>query len=237
MIENPVVTNDLWAENDAGERNKVLVHLRDQQYHNVLDVGGAMGSWADQFVTAYLDCNASEYLKGKTNAELFDGNISDPEGWIEILDRAHNLGKFDFAICTQTLEDIRNPTYVLKMLPKVAHRGYIDVPSKYLELKYANETPDEHDRELWGLDGYIMGYTGHRWIINFVDDMMEFYPKLPFIEHIRGLEPITQVKDPKYMLCLWWENDIPHRIVNDDFIGPNPYFVYKYYREGLSRGL
>jgi hypothetical protein len=237
MINEAIVTNDLWLDQEAGERNKVLVHLRENKYQGVLDIGGAMGSWADQYVTAYLDCNSSEYLEGKTEASLFDGNISDPEGWVGILDHVHHMGKFDFAVCTQTLEDIRNPTYVLKMLPKVAKRGYIDIPSKYLELKRGNETPSDEDRVKWGLDGFIMGYTGHRWIINMVDNVLEFYPKLPFIEHLTGLEAITQKPDPKYMLCLWWEGDIPHRIVNDDFIGPNPYFVYKYYREGLLKGL
>jgi len=53
MIFNSVVTNDL-----NGNRDKVLEHLRETDL-KVVDVGGAMGSWADEVVNAYVDINAS----------------------------------------------------------------------------------------------------------------------------------------------------------------------------------
>jgi len=236
MIRNEVVTDHLFLENLQGERNKVQTYLKENPSLKVLDVGGAMGSWANEFVAAYLDCNASQYLTGKTKALLFDGNISDPEGWDSILDHVAKNGKFDFAVCTQTLEDIRNPSFVCQRLPLVAKAGYIDVPSKYHELK-VNERPSDQDRPKWGLKGHILGYTGHRWIMNMVDGVLEMYPKLPFIEHLEGLDFFDPENPPGHMLCFWWEGSIPWKIVNDDFIGPNPYFVYKYYREGLRRGL
>ncbi len=250
MIFNETITNDLFTEKLDGERNKVQNYLKANPGLKVIDVGGAMGSWADEFVTAYLDCNSSAYLAGKTTARLFDGNISDEEGWWTVLQHIKEHGKFDFAICTQTLEDIRNPTLVLKMLPQIAKQGYIDVPSKFLEFK-VNEMPGDEDRPKWGLKGNIFGYTGHRWIFNMIKEgneypVIELYPKLPFIEHLTGLEKLTEAKEiiengktiyPKYMLCFWWQDVIPFKIVNDDFIGPNPFFVYQYYREGLNRGL
>ena len=70
-----------------------------------------------------------------------------------------------------------------------------------------------------------------------VDQCLEMYPKLPFIEHISGLEEISYHENPKYMLCFWWKEEIPFKIVNDDFIGPNPPSVYNMYREGLKEGL
>ena len=247
MIIDPAVTNDLFTEALDGQRNKVQTFLKNRPDFSVLDVGGAMGSWLDEFVTAYLDCNASEYLAGKSKAQLFDGNISDEEGWESILAYVAEHGKFDFASCTQTLEDIRNPSLVLKMLPKVALQGYIDVPSKFLELKTGNEMPCDEDRVKWGLKGLIQGYTGHRWIFNMLEDgLLELYPKLPFTEHLTGLEKMTEAIEvkqdgktifPKYMLCFRWEGSIDFKIVNDDFIGPNPYEVYRYYREGLNRGM
>jgi len=235
MIFNEIATNNLFTEDLTGERNKVQTFLKENP-QSVIDIGGAMGSWADEVVTAYLDCNSTKYLSGKTNSLLFDGNISDYEGWMSVLDHVKENGKFDFAICTQTLEDIRNPQLVLKMLPLIAKEGYIDVPSKYHEFRI-NEKPDDHDRQIWGLRGDIIGYTGHRWILNMVDSVFELYPKLPFVEHLPGLDWLNSDPPEKMMLCFWWKDNIPFRTVNDDFIGPNPPSVYNYYREGLKRGL
>jgi hypothetical protein len=101
-----------------------------------------------------------------------------------------------------------------------------------------NEKPDDNDRPIWGIKGHIFGYTGHRWIMNMVNKVLEMYPKLPFIEHLDGLEDISNLENPPgHMLTFWWTGDLPFRIVNDDFLGPNPPSVYRYYREGLRRGL
>jgi hypothetical protein len=235
MIYAEKITNDLWLEDYKGERNKVLTYLEMSNFEKVIDVGGAMGSWVDEYVTAYFDCN-TDILVGNEK-RMFKGNLSEPEDWEEVFQYVKENGKFDFANCTQTLEDIRNPSFVLKNLPKIAKEGYIDIPSKYLELKFGNENPDSKDRIIWGLDGLIMGYTGHRWIFNMNDKVLEMYPKLPFIEHLTGLDDLIFHKDPKYMLCFWWKEDIPFKIVNDDFIGPNPPSVYNMYREGLKKGL
>jgi len=234
MIYDEKVTDDLFLENLQGERNKVFTFIKENR-PKTLDIGGAMGSWADEFVSAYLDCNATKYL-GQTQALLFDGNISDPEGWEQVLSHVEENGKFDFAICTQTLEDIRNPSFVCQMLPKVAKAGYIDVPSKYHELK-VNEWPSDSDRKIWGIKGHILGYTGHRWIMNMEDGVLVMYPKLPFVEHLEGLDFFDPDNVPGHMLCFWWKDNIPFRIAMDDFLGPNPPTVYNAYREGLRKGL
>lgn len=231
MIFNEIATNEL-----GHERDKVLAYIKERKYKNVIDIGGAMGSWADEVVNAYLDCNATNYLSGKTDKYLFDGNISDYEGWQWVQTFVAKKGLFDFAICTQTLEDIRNPPLVLRMLSKIAKEGYIDVPSKYHEFRI-NEKPSDKDRPIWGLRGHTIGYTGHRWILNMVDGIFELYPKLPFVEHLYGLDWLNSEPPEKLMLCFWWKDNIPFKIVNDDFLGPNPPSVYNYYREGLRKGL
>ena len=233
MIFNEVLTNDLFTEDLTGERNKVQRFLEESP-QMVVDVGGAMGSWLREYVNAYLDYNSTRYLSGRTNAFLFDGNISDYEGWESILKDVESNGKFDFAVCTQTLEDIRNPSLVLEMLPRIAEQGYIDVPSKYHEFRIC-EKPDSLSE--WGLSSYTIGYSGHRWIMNMVDRVLEMYPKLPFIEHLDGLKWLRDSVPEKLMLCFWWKDDIPFRIVGDDFLGPNPPSIYNMYVEGLKGGL
>lgn len=230
MIFNSVVTNDL-----GGNRNKVLEHLRETDL-KVVDVGGAMGSWADEVVNAYVDINASHYL-GKKGKVLFDVNISLHEEWDEVRAYVETHGFFDFAICTQTLEDIQCPAVVLKMLPRIAHAGYIDIPSKYMELK-PQEFPSDPDREIWGINGHILGYTGHRWIMSLVkDEKLIMCPKLPFVEHMRGLDWWDKENPPGYHYCFWWQANIPFEIVNNDFLGPNPPSVYDAYRKALRQGL
>lgn len=232
MIYNSKVTNDL-----QGERNNVINHiLANPTLNMVVDVGGAMGSWADEVVTDYIDINASHYL-GEKQKRLFDVNISLSWEWEKVLAHVTANGKYGFAICTQTLEDIQCPAVVLHMLPLIAKRGYIDIPSKYMELK-PQEFPSDPDREIWGIDGHILGYTGHRWIMSLVaDEKLIMLPKLPFVEHMRGLDWWDKVNPPGYHYCFWWEGYIPHEIVNNDFLGPNPPSVYNAYREALRRGL
>lgn len=43
--------------------------------------------------------------------------------------------KLDFAICTHTLEDLDNPGPVWELLPVVARRAFVAVPSKHAELR------------------------------------------------------------------------------------------------------
>jgi len=237
MIYNEIASNDLFIESLQGERNKVQTYLKENSEFKVIDVGGAMGSWAEPRVDAYLDINSTSYLKGKSEALLFDGNLSDPEGYDSILAYVAEHGKFDFAICTQTLEDIRNPSFVLQMLSKIAKEGYIDVPSKYHEFRIAEVPKPLSD---WGQTRYNRGYTGHRWILNMHNKVFEMYPKLPFVFNLAGLNFLKSDDSTpleKGMLCFWWKDSIEWKIVGDDFLGPNPPSVFKLYIDGLTKGL
>ena len=60
---------------------------------------------------------------------------------------------FDFAICSHTLEDVRDPLHVCAELQRVAKAGYIEVPSR------VKETCLGHER--WNQ----AGLSHHRWLI------------------------------------------------------------------------
>ena len=112
-------------------RARVLETLSDEAL--VLDVGG----WAVPFPRAdwILDLGAYE-TRGRWG---YEGDRADErftaETWVrrDICDRApwpFADGQFDFAICSHTLEDVRDPLWVCSELARVAAAGYIEVPSR-----------------------------------------------------------------------------------------------------------
>lgn len=60
--------------------------------------------------------------------------------------------EFDFVLCAQTLEDVRDPIFVCKELNRVAKAGYIEVPSRLVESTRGMERP------------FFCGYYHHRWL-------------------------------------------------------------------------
>jgi hypothetical protein len=120
----------------------------------VLDVGG----WADPFRRAdwVLDLMPYEtrglYGAGPDPAqERFTA-----ETWVQrdICDRdpwPFEDTRFDFAICSQTLEDVRDPVGVCRELQRVARAGYVEVPTRLAEQSA-------------GVEGDWPGWSHHHWI-------------------------------------------------------------------------
>ena len=71
---------------------------------------------------------------------------------------------FDFVICSQTLEDIRDPIWVCREISRIGRAGYIEVPSRLEE-------------QSWGVAGEYVGWSHHRWMIDAVDGGLSFVPK------------------------------------------------------------
>ena len=139
---------------------------------SVIDVGGG-ASRIKEFTTHILDFQP-EKLKDD-NVFKFGGDMELSHTWIPIFDYVEKNGKFDFVICTHTLEDINSPHQVILNLFKIANAGLIAVPSKFIETKK------------W--EGYYvpepyMGYCHHRWIYTIKDKKLFGYPKMGSMEYI-----------------------------------------------------
>jgi hypothetical protein len=65
--------------------------------------------------------------------------------------------QFDFAICSHTLEDVRDPIWMCSELNRVARAGYIEVPSRLEEQTY-------------GFQGPWTGWSHHRWLVDVDQD-------------------------------------------------------------------
>ena len=70
-------------------------------------------------------------------------------------------GQFDFAVCSHTLEDVRDPVWVASELQRVARAGYVEVPALREELTY-------------GIQGPWVGWGHHHWLIREAGAGLEF---------------------------------------------------------------
>jgi hypothetical protein len=105
-------------------------------------------------------------------------------------------GQFDFAVCSHTLEDVRDPIWVCSELARVAKAGYIEVPSRIDEQTYYRQGP-------W------VGWGHHHWLVDVGDGRIDFV----FKHHvIHG--PEANRFPPRFhesfdeadlVQTLWWE--------------------------------
>lgn len=215
---------------------------------SVIDIGGAHNPWASEHTTAYLDIlDIREYLKTYPHlltdkikaAAVFKGDICHPSGWEEINTFVKINGKFDFSICTQTIEDVRDPIFVIEQLSKISKKGFISVPCKHSELCMGIECSVPDHQAAWGINSNFRGYFHHRWIFTIVHGRLVAYPKLNFIDHMTGLEWADRDNKDKYFheMSFMWEGNIPYKIISDDYLGPNGKVICDLYRDTIREGL
>src|SRR5215210_428823 len=120
----------------------------------VLDVG----AWASPFARADWVIDLLPY-----ESRGLYGGVAQPDerfsaaSWVQrdICDREpwpFADKQFDFAICSHTLEDVRDPVWVCSELQRVAKAGYIETPSRLEEQTYAVQGP-------W------VGWGHHHWLV------------------------------------------------------------------------
>jgi hypothetical protein len=130
-----------------------------------------------------------------------------PDTWIQrdICDREpwpFEDGRFDFAVCSHTLEDVRDPVWVCSELQRVARAGYIEVPSRLEEQSH-------------GFQGPWTGWGHHHWLIDVDAGSIEFVFKHHVVNGRKsdrfradfhaGLTPEQRV------LSLWWQDTFAAR--------------------------
>ena len=121
---------------------------------------------------------------------------------------------FDVALCTFTLEDVRDPVRVCEELSRVARAGYIEVPSVLDELTWRNP-------ELSG--GAWVGHTHHRWLCTLEQGGLVFLPKWHGLHARRGTRiPPSWARGLSWeerVLAHFWEGSLParERVVIDDY--------------------
>jgi hypothetical protein len=203
--------------NTIKERNnEVLSYLASKtKKPTVIDVGASYDPWCSEFTIATVDLNKT----ASPGTTQFYGDINNIDVWNEILSYVGKNGKFDFCVCTHTLEDISNPIFVSKMISQVAKEGFIAVPSKFVESKRNG--------------GLCRGWLHHRWIFNNEDDIVVAYPKLPFTEYLTCLDELAaNFTEETSELSFFWEGTCDIQVVNEDFF-PSDDFALNIYNKLL----
>lgn len=93
-------------------------------------------------------------------------------------------GAFDFAICMQTLEDVRDPVKVCAEMSRVAAAGYVETPAAAIELTRGIES------------AYWCGWHHHRWLVETEGDGLVFIGKP---HHIHS-QLWPSIRSPKFLL-------------------------------------
>jgi SAM-dependent methyltransferase len=182
--------------------NRILERVGEDAL--VLDVGGA----ARPFARADWVVDLRPY---EQRGELgWDGDPAEQrftaDTWVQrdICDRSpwpFADRQFDFAVCSQTLEDVRDPVWVCAELQRVARAGYIEVPALAEELTY-------------GVQGPWVGWAHHHWLVLTGPGRLEFVFKHHVVNRgdshlpagsVDGLAPEQRVQ------TVWWDGRLEAR--------------------------
>jgi hypothetical protein len=167
----------------------------------VLDVGG----WAAPFARADWVIDLMPWQTRGLYGEAVPGTERFTEAtWVEwdICERRawpFEDHRFDFAICSHTLEDVRDPIWVCSELSRVARAGYVEVPSRLEE-------------QCLGVHGPWVGWSHHHWLTDLVDGGLDFVFK-PGVLHGRSdlhfPRGVARVLTPEErVLTLFWEGSL-----------------------------
>jgi len=200
-------------------RSQVLEFLKENNFSRVLDVGYSANNWSSEYTTHYMDINESDLSK-----KWFEGDINVPYIWENVQKEVDKNGKFDFCICTHTLEDIINPHYVCCMMEKYSKAGFIATPSKYVEMSRHVDM------------GYpYRGYIHHRYIFNKENNEYVAYPKLSFVEQDNRFDRLSSdLQENNAEIQFFWEDKINLIIKNNNYMGPTVDHVLRYYNDLLQ---
>lgn len=163
----------------------------------VLDVGG----WGSPFARADWVLDLLPYetrgLYGYDREAADERFVADTWVTRDICDHEpwpFDDDQFDFAICSHTLEDVRDPLWVCHELSRVAKAGYIETPSRLEE-------------QTWGIHGPWVGWSHHRWLVDTADGRLRFVHK-PAVLHHRDHLPYelgASLPAGARVLTYWWE--------------------------------
>lgn len=176
--------------------DRLLARLDDRDV--VLDVGG----WAKPLARADWVMDLMPYeTRGRYGRDGEGPERFGEQTWIrrDVCDREPYPfadKEIDFVVCSQTLEDVRDPVWVCSEINRVGKAGYIEVPSRLEE-------------QSCGFQGPWVGWGHHRWLVEVAAGRIEFVLKHHVLhgrdsDHFpAGFHAVLSAEER--VQALWWE--------------------------------
>jgi hypothetical protein len=177
---------------------QLIIEKKRQSKFTVIDVGGTATGWSTNIADCFVDINENNVK----HQFVFD--ICKESNWQNILNYVQKFGKFDYCICTHTLEDIYNPYVVLDNLPRIAKSGIISMPSIHTEINFVESV-------------HWSGFLHHRYLFGHKNQSIMIAPKLPVIEKLKNKKVLNLVEEIRYE----WQNEIHYTVFMNNYLGPN----------------
>ena len=203
-----------WDYNSiGGKRDFVKSYIQEKGYKTI-DVGASAMYWS------YPECKfvADSLVISKEGTTFFNINLENKNTWNELLEYVEKNGKFDFSICSHTLEDVFNPLELINLLKLISVSGFVAIPSKYDEFSFLYQNT-------------YRGNAHHKQFFDISDEYLVTYPKYSWIEVDERSDLILKNYKGKE-LVLFWEETIPIKIFGDGvpFVGDNS-LIFNYFKE------
>jgi len=191
--------------------NKIQPIKKSNANFKVIDIGGTVTGWSQPIVDFVVDINSTDDSKN------FKFDICSADQWNKLKNYVALYGKFDYCICTHTLEDLYNPVVTLDILPLIAHAGVITMPSAKTELSHIESQE-------------YLGYIHHRWLFGVEDGRMVVAPKLNFLDSLvrPGFNQRTEIRYE-------WEQYVSYKMFMNNYLGPTVDHVVNSYKLFLSK--
>ena len=183
------------------QENLNVKNIIKENNYTSIDVGGSVASWS------YPECRYIVDITDNMHEDIhtFKIDLQDSTQYIQLYDYIEKNGKFDFSICSHTIEDIQNPHEVILFLQKISKQGYISVPSKYNEFKklYNNK---------------YRGNCHHHSVFDIIDDTLVRFPKYSWIETDERSNFLGEHDLNTADLIFYWKDNIPFKYFAQDKI-------------------
>jgi Methyltransferase domain len=135
--------------------------------------------------------------EGRPTPDLVARDLCDREPW------PFEDGSFDFCVCAQTLESLRDPLWVCREMIRVAKRGYVEVTSRLAESCRGQEP------------GVPVGFGDHRWLVEVNVPTIVFTPKSGLLHGDRRLSfpswRAAILPEERRLSWLFWEEGFVYR--------------------------
>jgi hypothetical protein len=186
-----------WNYNSVGGKRDFVKSYIQEKGYKTIDVGASAMYWS------YPECKfvADSLVISKEGTTFFNINLENKNTWNELLEYVGKNGKFDFSICSHTLEDVFNPLELINLLKSISVSGFVAIPSKYDEFSFLYQNT-------------YRGNAHHKQFFDVVDDTLVVYPKFSWTERDERSDEILKYNKGNE-LSFFWENDIPVKIFGE----------------------